>query len=368
MVGVADISYILCDIEKRVIKLPDIHHIGFDKWLISSALQKAIRRGETKQAVTLAANLWQTDKNALWRRIGVIALEDIGIADISITTEALAICAASQWRRKVGDLKIALYMVEQMANAVKSRAITHIYMQAELNADFKTARENYAGLDVDSLTVIALKDKEDIINRAISLWYLAGGKLYPSNKLHHRDSDIHYAIDVIENLNAPFDLIQACILNLKKLRWPGALLAPLVCDVFSDLRPETKENDIPTCETVEGLPLYGCDGLYTRTGKDCVKQWRIDCSELSGYTLSQLGHALFYTESDILNSEFTSPELDALKKESTQASLLSTGIAINQQSEFLSNVQRNMPHLNMLRAQVLKTEQKQTDLFMWGQS
>ena len=58
-----------------------------------SAMQKAIRRGESDVALRAAATLFRDAPDRLWRRLGGIAFEDIGCADfeaVSLTVAALS--------------------------------------------------------------------------------------------------------------------------------------------------------------------------------------------------------------------------------------------------------------------------------------
>ena len=49
-----------------------------DKWVLASAFQKAIRQGDIKTAQSTAASLLHIDKQMLWRRTMVTALEGRG--------------------------------------------------------------------------------------------------------------------------------------------------------------------------------------------------------------------------------------------------------------------------------------------------
>src|SRR6266567_2853282 len=53
-----------------------------DRWIASSLLQKSIRRGEVELAQRAACTLHAFDRSAIWRRLVVIACEDIGVGDI----------------------------------------------------------------------------------------------------------------------------------------------------------------------------------------------------------------------------------------------------------------------------------------------
>jgi hypothetical protein len=57
-----------------------------------SAMQKAIRRGHEDLALSAAATLLRDTPDKLWRRIGCIAYEDVGVASldsVGLTTVAL---------------------------------------------------------------------------------------------------------------------------------------------------------------------------------------------------------------------------------------------------------------------------------------
>lgn len=64
--------------------MPDIKSLlpAIDAWTASSLLQKAIRRGETEYAQAAAINFHKLRGNAIWRRLTLIAYEDIGIGDL----------------------------------------------------------------------------------------------------------------------------------------------------------------------------------------------------------------------------------------------------------------------------------------------
>ena len=76
-------------------------------WLAMSVMQKAIRRGREDLALGAAATLLRDAPDKLWRRIGCIAYEDVGVASleaVGLATAALAGKQASRraWRRMGG--------------------------------------------------------------------------------------------------------------------------------------------------------------------------------------------------------------------------------------------------------------------------
>jgi hypothetical protein len=60
--------------------------IDADPWIVSSLLQKSIRRGETEIARCAALTLFKHRGSSVWRRLMVIAFEDVGIGSLDVVT------------------------------------------------------------------------------------------------------------------------------------------------------------------------------------------------------------------------------------------------------------------------------------------
>lgn len=58
--------------------------VPISPWQAMSLLQKAIRRGRQELALHAASTLLDIAPDRFWRRAGVIAFEDIGVADLTI--------------------------------------------------------------------------------------------------------------------------------------------------------------------------------------------------------------------------------------------------------------------------------------------
>ena len=61
-------------------KPPTPRPMDVSPWVAMSAMQKAIRRGRQDLALSVAATLVRDAPDKLWRRVGCIAYEDIGVA------------------------------------------------------------------------------------------------------------------------------------------------------------------------------------------------------------------------------------------------------------------------------------------------
>src|SRR6202035_2197639 len=71
----------------RPTPVPD--RIRTDRWIASSALQKAIRRGDVNFALRAAYTCLAMDAASFWRGLPIIASEDIGLCDQEVTVPVI---------------------------------------------------------------------------------------------------------------------------------------------------------------------------------------------------------------------------------------------------------------------------------------
>src|SRR3954452_2722868 len=95
---------------------PEPKPLDISPWLAMSLLQKAIRRGEEAYALQAAAALLRDSPERLWRRLGLIAFEDIGLADPEAFYLATAAQAGKQYRKEIGgEWAVASFLVSRLA-------------------------------------------------------------------------------------------------------------------------------------------------------------------------------------------------------------------------------------------------------------
>ena len=75
---------------------PPVEPLHCNRWIASSALQKAIRRSEVGIACRATLTLHKQDRANAWRRLIAIAFEDVGPAgtDLVLQTVAAAVSLA----------------------------------------------------------------------------------------------------------------------------------------------------------------------------------------------------------------------------------------------------------------------------------
>lgn len=137
-------------------------------YLAMSGLQKCIRRGFDQQAVALAKIMYRHDKQSLRRRIAVISLEDIGMANMPLVKKIAATIATNpQWesyQRMVVAMCASLKCRDaDDVPAVVERVRNVKHFDSSINMDEVTffsrnSRYSESKPDVDALPAKQVKD------------------------------------------------------------------------------------------------------------------------------------------------------------------------------------------------------------------
>src|SRR6266542_5237637 len=109
--------------------------LGCDRWIASSVLQKSIRRGDVELAQRAACTLNAFDRGAIWRRLVVIACEDIGVGDIDALLETFLAATSTDFRRQCGEASVLGAVVRRLAEAVKDRSADYLACAAKDHSD-----------------------------------------------------------------------------------------------------------------------------------------------------------------------------------------------------------------------------------------
>jgi replication-associated recombination protein RarA len=115
---------------------------GYDMKEVVSALQKECRRGNTRDALYWAYCLLPNYEDYLWRRLMVIAMEDVGMGDPDALVRLRA-CRGTwyemrSWKGDSYHLVIA-QAVQVLCSALKSR--TNDYLQCVVRAELDSGQE-----------------------------------------------------------------------------------------------------------------------------------------------------------------------------------------------------------------------------------
>lgn len=348
---------ILARIEQglRFFELPAIEPMQGDQWLLASSLQKAIRRCEVNTALRAGYALWNIDRQRFWRRLHIVALEDMGVADTEILIQTLTATAQPYWRRKFGDLRVGLYLTQLLCQSTKTRMADSLFVQAERSPAYAALRQELINASADDLADRVMNESAPLVERAIAIWFLAGTKKYPSDHLPVRVGDPDYAVAVLSRLNVPYDLTHACTGVMSRTSWPLSIMAPLIWQYVESQRAQTtiRKATIAPVQEVEGIPLYAMD-MFTRSGQASFRQWQKEVPALKYFSVRQIGMAMFYEESHLTDKTLTTPAMDDFMDAGQWVDAESTGLCLPEYFALRDLVREHKPVLQDIRARLLR--------------
>lgn len=319
-----------------------------DRWLLASALQKSIRRGDTERAARAALGLWQHDRRRFWDRLLVIATEDVGCGDPDVLVRVLVGIASTELRRRKGDIQVGLHLTRLLCGAVKSRLVDAVFIQAEKGDRFHRVRQEFASAS-NQLLARCVRDEEiPLIERAIAVWLLAGTKRFRSEIMPPRAGDVGKAIAAVRATAAPKMLTQACIDVNSRLQWPLALHIPLIWQEVQRHTTTVHRHTIPASQDIEGMPVCAAD-MFTRVGKASFRELQRAVPALQPFTAQQLGLGIFYLDGGLVDKELTAPGLNAIQRAGEMADLESAGLTPAGYADLRHTLRDSMELLNDIR-------------------
>jgi hypothetical protein len=212
-------------------KPPTPQPMDASPWVAMSVLQKAIRRGREDLALSAATTLLRDAPDKLWRRIGCIAFEDIGVASLEPVGLATVALAGKRHRAALGgEWAVASCVVIELSRAPKCRAADDLLMACELHPAYAEARAELSYLTTrDLITVVT--GQGSVHERALALWYALGTNGDRSTLVRRR-GDPRVVFDLLCEAGWPHTMVEVAREGFRRTRTVlcplGALLAALL--------------------------------------------------------------------------------------------------------------------------------------------
>jgi hypothetical protein len=337
--------------------------IAADPWIISSLLQKSIRRGEVEIAQRAAFTFFKLKGSAIWRRLTVIAFEDIGIGSPDAVKVTVAAASDTAWRKdQAGDLTIAVHLAGLLAKAPKDRSADYLcaakdhpalasFGQAVTNADLET---KLSGMADQSLT---------LPQQAVAAISATG--LGPRGEISRGTGGLDALLAVFRELGVPEELVAATGIAAARTREPITVMVPLIWLAARNSKKVVCDRSIPPLVRVGDVPLYALD-KHTRVGRDAI--WRFACENhfvracLARFVPASRRRcaayvAAFYADAAPIARRLMWDQSEALEAFGIERDLLHAGVPAEGIQPLLGAMRANLRHLNELRAQVLARSQ-----------
>ena len=339
----------------RLVEVPRPDPLPGSPWLAMSAAQKAIRRGRKDLALRAAATLLRAAPDRLWRRLGCIAAEDVGLGDLEAVGIATAAAAGVRKRADLGgDWPVACAVVAALADAPKCRAADDLLMICELHPAYARQRIEFRHRSSRELTEIVCGTMA-IEERAVALWCALGGGPRDVG-LRRPRSETQAVFDRLCDAGWSRTLVEVARASFNRTGEPlGPLLALLARQPMepSSIKPE----DFPAEVAIDGTPGWALDA-FTREGRAAFARFlETDAGSArwlrryvsSSRRVAVLGHCVFRVEGGLVDRRLHWPLADQLRAE---VDAYCAGPGCRDVSELLELVRADIPILNEARAEV----------------
>jgi hypothetical protein len=207
-------------------------------WLAMSTLQKAIRRGRGDLALSAAATLLRDAPEKLWRRIGCIAFEDVGVASLDAVGLATVALEGKQARAALGgEWAVTSHVVSELCRVPKCRAADDLLMACELHPAYAKARAELPDLATRDLMAVAT-GQGSVQERALALWFALGTDRRRSTLVSRR-GEPRLVFDQLCEAGWPHSIVEVA---REGFRRTNEMLCPLVAllRVSSPRRPGSR--------------------------------------------------------------------------------------------------------------------------------
>jgi MgsA AAA+ ATPase C terminal len=325
-------------------------------WVAMSAMQKAIRRGREDLALSAAATLLRDAPDKLWRRIGCIAFEDVGLASLEAVGLATVALAGKRHRAALGgECAVASCVVAELSKAPKCRAADDLLMASELHPAYAEARAELPYLTTcDLMTVVT--GQGSVHERALALWYALGTDRDRSS-LAPRRGDPQAVFEQLCEAGWPHTIVEIAREGFRRTR---TVLCPLIALLACEPRQiaQTEDDDLPAEDVIGDVPGWALD-IYTREGRTAfarlletdapAARW-IRRNVRQARRVSFLGHIVFRVEGGLVADRMRWPLAEELCR---QVDVECTGPGCPDATEILELMRDDIPRLNKVRAAVM---------------
>jgi hypothetical protein len=342
--------------EFRVTVAPEFLPETNDRWLLASNLQKSIRRGLSNTAIGTATKLLTVDPRYFWRRLLVIAYEDVGYGDINLCHDLLKTFRREALHRDLGPERVAQYFTHELANACKSRSLC----DALVTLEFSVRRERYElqclTLTEDELLTMAGNMALPVIDQMAALRHICGYGVFSGG---------YYKSQIKAS---PALMLQVCrrqglsevetTLFRSGQNVAESLNIPL--PIISQMVRASERSEQVASQAFEGQSgvLYAALDRHTRAGKRCFARLVKESPLLTKFfaqrpaldPVDMLGIVMFIVEGAVLDHWLVFDQSKQMRLDLQQILFEYAGLTGGDQTEILELVSRSQEQLNRIRA------------------
>jgi hypothetical protein len=337
--------------------IPPPSPIACSPWIAMSLMQKAIRRGREELALRAAATLLRDSPERLWRRAGIIAFEDIGVADLKTVAIVVAALGDKAFRAKLGgEWAVASTIISMMARAPKCRASDDLAMIIHRHPGLEGARRQYVVLATPDLLRIA-SGSCALPKRALALTYAIGTARRPSDYPRPRAGEPQAAFDYLIESGFPATAVEIAHEGYSKIGESICNFLPLLGALLPPTPHEFTDDVLPPERMIGDAPSWAFD-MFTPEGRTAMKSFLTrdnrSCLWVRKFVprdkrLDFLANIIFAAEGGLLRPRLTWSLAEALRE---AAEFECQGSWCPDAREIIALMRADLPLLNEVRAHV----------------
>jgi hypothetical protein len=334
-----------------------------DAWIVSSVLQKSIRRGDVETAQRAALTLLTQKGSALWRRLMVIAFEDMGGGSAETLASAVAAIADPNSRKaNGGDVQIARDAARMLAQAPKDRSADYLICGAKDHPSLEMTRTECAQASIAQRLDAIADLNRPLEQRAVFAWYASGLEWGAEKRVGK--GDLPALLDTSRSLGVPDSLVGATGVAARRTREPITLMVPLIwLAVTADTASATiMDAPIPDAPAIDGVPLYAFD-KHTRLGREAIGRFAMENEAVRACLRERVAErrrrdaalmVAYYTDAAPVARRLAWPGSIELEAFGTENDLLVAGVPKESHAPLLQAFRANLPDLNVIRREVFQ--------------
>ncbi len=365
--------------EIGVFSQPDFTPLRADHWIVSSILQKSIRRSDAVLAERAALSFLKVRGNALWRRFLTIAFEDVGAASAASVIRTVIACDSPQWRKNVGgDFKVAAFLARILAQAPKDRTSDYLICAAQRHPSLDTMREFSGTLSSEQRPYLVMEEESfSLPQRAVLAWHASGIGWVGAET--GKDSTMTALLDAFCRMRVPKTLAHVSCFAAERAKLPICIMVPLIWGaIFKKEQPTVEDMPVPASPVVGDIPLYALD-KHTRLGKQAIRRFARENDAVRSlleefvpeYRQQEAACvSVFYGDAMPIAHRLIWSQTHEMETLGLESDLLRDGVPMEGIVPLIKAVRENLDHLNDIRARIFtqssspeRGHMPQSDLF-----
>ena len=331
-----------------------------DRWVALSAMQKSIRRGDSLTAQRALRTLYQHDPSSTWRRLLIIACEDVGIGALGAVVMTAARSANAKALREMGrDEAAALATAQMLAEAPKDRSADLLFANALHDPDLEVMRSQCRSVSVARRLEFVADPKLSLPERALAVWF--SPEIESRGEQRVGPGDLAALMRTYGELGVPERLLEAVAVAIRRAREPFALLLPLLWLAAAGSETGLADSPLAPSGLINGVPLCALD-KHTRLGRQAIGRFAKENAEIARFLTERgcgsgddraLRMAVFYADGALTRPTLRWRHSAELTASGVAADFQGVHVGADVGAELVELVVAHIANLHSIRSQLL---------------